>query len=185
MALKNGGIMKVEIKREKPKNKAEVRQLLEICFEGEPVADVVEELRQLRDFESKLARVATINEQIIGYILLSPAQIMYKDKQIDTLLVSPVAVLPAYQDLGVGGELMRNARVKAKEMGYHYVIALGNQSYFERFGYRPIANYGLLSPLDFDADDNFQLLKLDDSPEIVPEGVIQYAPCLDRVESFQ
>lgn len=175
----------MDIKREKPKHRAEVHQLLDLCFEDEPVAEVVKILRKLDGFEKKMARVAVINEQIIGYVLLSPMQISYTHKIEEALLVSPVAVLPAYQNLGIGSDLLRNVHQKAAELGYNYVLAIGNQDYFERFGYRPISEYGLLSPLGLDEEDDFQLLPLNGAPAIRPQGILRYATCLDSLEFFQ
>ncbi len=160
--------MPMDIIREKPKHKAEVRQLLDLCFEDEPMSEVVQELRLLSDFEQKMARVAIVNEQIIGYILYSPSKIVYQEQEINTLLMAPLAVLPAYQGMGIGGDLIRSAHQKAKLLEYDYVLALGHQDYFSRFGYRPITDYGLLSPLDADEDDNFQLFVLVGPPGLEP-----------------
>ena len=98
---------------------------------------MVERLRNSDTFISELSLVAEIDNQIVGYILLSKISVLGNNKNVHTSLsMAPVAVLQRFQGKGIGKNLIEFAHDKAKELGFGSVILLGHENYYPRFGYK-------------------------------------------------
>lgn len=151
--------MQVQVKREKRNDYEEVDLLIKVTFEQETVAPMIKELRKADCFIPELAQIARINDQIIGMIMFSHVQIIKGKKSVESILLSPMAVLPAYQNLGIGSTLIRNSFMKARELGYQSVVVMGYEGFYPRFGFKPAVEYGIASPSGV-ADENFMLLEL-------------------------
>jgi predicted N-acetyltransferase YhbS len=54
-----------------------------------------------------------------------------------------MAVVPAWQRQGVGGELIRSGLEACRRLGAAAVVVLGHRDYYPRFGFRPAASSGL------------------------------------------
>lgn len=154
--------MQVQIKREKQEDYNEVDFLLKLAFDNDHVAQVVQNLRLTDDFIPELSKVARINDQIIGVIMYSHALITKGRKTIKTISLAPLAVLPAYQNLGIGGELIKSSFRKARELGYESVVVIGHEDYYPRFGFKPASEYDIICPFDV-PDENFM------AKELVPD----------------
>ena len=126
-------------------------------------------LRSSDTFIPELALVAVADAKIVGYIMFTKASAGGQ-----TLLVlAPLAVLPDYQQHGIGSALIREGHHIAKELGYGYISVLGSDTYYPRFGYQPAVQLGLEVPAGIPAA-NFMALKL--RPEAPPLcGPLQYA----------
>ena len=95
--------------------------------------DLVVALRSSDAFIPELALVAVADAKIVGYIMFTKASAGGQ-----TLLVlAPLAVLPDYQQHGIGSALIREGHRIAKELGYGYISVLGSDTYYPRFGYQP------------------------------------------------
>lgn len=131
--------------------------------------DLVVALRSSDAFIPELALVAVADAKIVGYIMFTKASAGGQ-----TLLVlAPLAVLPDYQQHGIGSALIREGHRIAKELGYGYISVLGSDTYYPRFGYQPAVQLGLEVPAGIPAA-NFMALKL--RPEAPPLcGTLQYA----------
>ncbi len=64
----------------------------------------------------------------------------------DALLLGPLAVHPARQNLGIGLALMRNGLARAKAMGHGLVILVGDLPYYARVGFARLPEGRLLLP---------------------------------------
>jgi len=97
----NHGIMK--IRKEEPKDCNEVFKLIENAFKDQQYSDhkeqfLVERLRKSESFVPDLSLVAEVDNQIVGYILLTKIKIIDDNSnQITSLALTPVAVLENYQ----------------------------------------------------------------------------------------
>lgn len=131
--------------------------------------DLVVALRSSDAFIPELALVAVADAKIIGHIMFTKAS-----AGSQTLLVlAPLAVLPDYQQHGIGSALIREGHRIAKELGYDYISVLGSDTYYPRFGYQSTVQLGLEVPAGIPAA-NFMALKL--RPEAPPLcGALQYA----------
>jgi len=157
--------MQVQIKREKAKDREEVDLLYKIAFEQESFSELIFEFRNSNQFIPELARVARISDQIIGIIMYSHGEIVKGRKNIPTIIIASIAVLPAYQNLGIGAELVKNSFQKARELGYKSVLVAGEDDYFSRFGFKKASEYDISNNMDIPVE-NFMAL------ELIPESLI-------------
>ena len=58
-------------------------------------------------------------------------------------------------------------------MGYHYVVVLGSDKYYPKFGYEKASKYGIKPPFDV-PDENFMVIKLNDLRKEI-KGTVKYA----------
>lgn len=101
----------------------------------------------LRDdpyFIKELDFVKVIEEKIVGYIMYSKSWIETLDGfKYEILTFGPLAVLPEFQNMGVGRELLTFSMEKALEMGYKAVSIYGNPGFYSKFGFRPAKDFGI------------------------------------------
>lgn len=130
--------------------------------------DLVVRLRQSPAFIPKLALVAEDDGQIVGYVLLTKITIGDSTE----LALAPLAVSPSHQGQGIGGQLIKAAHYIAKELGYQYSVLLGEPDYYQRFGYVPAQQFGIIAPFDV-PDGYYMAYALQDNPRTV-QGVVGY-----------
>lgn len=95
---------------------------------------MVNELRK-RDGILGLSLVATVNDEIVGHIICSKAEVRQDDNVLSALNLGPISVLPEYQRLGVGKALINELIIKAKDLGYGAILFFGRPEYYPQFGF--------------------------------------------------
>ena len=138
----------IYLRREKPEDFDGISTLLKAAFKDDLHSDqtehlLVERLRKSPFYIPKLAIVAETNNQIIGYILLTKISIVQGEKEFEVLALAPVAVLPAFQNIGLGSGLIHFAHGEAKKMGYKAIALIGHEKYYPRFGYKMAKEFGI------------------------------------------
>lgn len=98
-------------------------------------AVIVALLRQRRAFDPELSLVAEMDGRVVGHALFSPYSMRLLGETIPTVNLAPLAVEPAYQGRGIGGQLVKEGHTLAANKGYTVSILLGHPSYYPRFGY--------------------------------------------------
>lgn len=146
--------MDIRIKQEEDAELPAICKLIETAFDGMPESDHREHLLVARLHKSdtyipKLSLVAkTGHEEIVGYILLTRVTIVSESGAQPSLAVAPLAVLPEYQNRGIGGLLLKEAHKRAAALGYGTAVLLGHKDYYPRFGYCKAEDYGIKFPFD-------------------------------------
>jgi len=143
-------------------------------------AEVVDRLRlNSPDFYSFVARV---KEQVVGHVLFTPAHIVQdKGWTVTGLGLAPLAVLPEFQDLGIGSALCR-AGLKYIDHGrYPFVIVLGHPDYYPRFGFKPASLQGIHCAYEDVPEAAFMIQILDSKEMAGVTGVAYYRPEFDSV----
>ncbi|MCL3782550.1 N-acetyltransferase [Prolixibacteraceae bacterium JC049] len=143
----------ITIRQETENDHKAVFTLIEKAFESLEISDhkeqfLVERLRKSDAFVPELALVAELDQQIVGYILLTKVVIKNEKQSVVSLCLAPVAVLPEYQNGGVGEKLIRAAHIKAAELGFKSIVLLGHEAYYPRFGYQQLHQYNIQLPFD-------------------------------------
>ncbi|NPD44499.1 MULTISPECIES: GNAT family N-acetyltransferase [unclassified Lentimicrobium] len=156
--------MQVQIKREKPKDIEEVNLLFNLAFQKEDVNALIKDFRKTNHFIPELSRVARINDQIIGIIMYAKAEIVKGRKNVPSIIMATIAVLPSYQGLGIGQELIANSFQKARDLGYVSVLVVGQEEYFPRFGFKPASEFDITTSLEVSEEEFLAI-------ELVPDGL--------------
>ncbi|MBS5883919.1 N-acetyltransferase [Clostridium sp.] len=167
------------IRRETNKDYKEVENVIEESFKSAEFTDndehnLVKRLRSSDEFIKELSLIAEIDNKIIGHILLSKALIKDVNKDIETLALAPLAVLPEYQSNGIGKKLINEAIEKAKSLGYKSIVVLGHENYYPKFGFKKASNYGIKAPFDV-PDEAYMVLELLPNALNEVNGVVEYS----------
>jgi putative acetyltransferase len=127
-----------------PTDYAAIRAVLTHAFPEDEEADLVEQLRADGDVLVEL--VAASDAAIQGYILYSPLAIERDREATRAAALAPVAVLPAFQGRGIGGELIRAGNARCAALGLEAIVVLGHADYYPRFGFSAQTAESLQAP---------------------------------------
>jgi len=169
----------MNIRKEEIKDYDDVFKLIENAFKDEEFSDhqeqfLVERLRKSKSFIPELSIVAEIDNQIVGYILLTKIKIINANfEETISLALAPVAVLKKYQGKGIGGKLILKAHKIAKDLNFNSVILLGHEKYYPKFGYEMSNKYGIKLPFDV-PDENCMLIELTENALKNINGIVEY-----------
>jgi putative acetyltransferase len=154
---------------------AHVREVHLAAFPTSLEADLVERLRA--NGHALISLVAREGDAVVGHVLFSPVAIFPIDGDQQAPLargpgLAPVAVLPEFQNRGIGGALIETGLARCRESRVPYVVVLGDPAYYVRFGFLPASRYRLAN--EYGAGDAFQVFLIDRAG--VPErgGLVRY-----------
>jgi len=171
----------VNIRKENSFDHNWVIQLTEKAFETLEISEhnegqLVEKLRKAPTFIDELSLVAELNGQVVGHILFTPIVIENGTQQFQSLILAPVSVLPEYQKMGIGGQLIRAGHQRAKELGFQSAILLGHPEYYPRFGYKPASTYGIKTQIPLPSDDVFMAIEITEGGLAGVSGMVIFPP---------
>lgn len=171
--------MDIKIQQAENRELPAIYKLIEKAFADMQESDhqehiLVKRLYKSDTFIPELSLVAKTNDgEIVGYILLTKIGIESENKTTISLAVAPLAVLPEYQNRGIGGRLLKEAHKRAAALGYETAVLLGHKDYYPRFGYRRAADYGIKFPFDVPSE-YCQVIELIPDALKSTEGVVRY-----------
>lgn len=145
-----------------------------LAFGKEEEAKLVELLRHSEAYIPQLALVAEKDSVVIGHILFTKIQIVEGKTAFESLALAPMAVLPEFQNKGIGSLLVSTGLQQAKEMGYSSVIVLGHEKYYPRFGFKKASKYEIRPPFDV-KDEAFMALELQEGALNGITGCVRYS----------
>jgi putative acetyltransferase len=111
-------------------------------FGSDSEVGLVRNLRSRGELVPESTLVATIDGHIVGFIAFS--EVTLDGARAGGLGLAPVAVAPERQGAGIGGALIRAGLERATDAGWAFVVLLGHDHYYPRFGFAPAAPVGVL-----------------------------------------
>jgi len=157
--------MEITVRKENSSNIKEVYEINRLAFGQENEARLVNLLRSSNAFIPELSLVAGFGDKLVGHILFSKIVIVDKNrKEAESLALAPMAVIPEFQQKGIGRRLVKSGLDKAKELNYKSVIVLGHEHYYPRFGFLPADRWHIQAPFDVPANVFMAL-------ELIPNGL--------------
>jgi len=171
----------ITIRKEKSFDHNWVVELTEKAFESLEISDhnegkLVDKLRKAPTFIEELSLVAELNGQVVGHILFTPIIIDNGVQQFQSLVLAPVSVLPEFQKMGIGGQLILAGHQKAVELGFQSVILIGHPGYYPRFGYKPASTWGIKTHYELPSDDVFMAVELTEGALSNVSGMVVFPP---------
>lgn len=172
----------MKIRPSEPEDFTGIDTLLQTAFPEPGEARLVVALRAA-DADT-LELVAELDGKIVGVTMFSPAMAKLNNgRELPGLGVGPVAVLPDYQNRGIGAALIEAGLDFVRTLGPTYCIVLGDPDYYSRFGFQPAPSLDLHWAGDPEdkTGNAFQVLALNDAPYLPRGTSIEYHPAFDIV----
>lgn len=166
-------IEKLTIRLERECDFDEIRSVVKTAFTVAEHTDgdehnLVDRLRYTDEYLPGLSFIAEVNGRIVGYAMFSLISIGV-DKAI---ALAPLAVLPGFQNQGIGKALIEAGHRKAKEGDFCCSVVLGMPEYYSKSGYLPALPFGIVAPFEIPAQ---YYLVCPFKPEL-PHGTVRYSP---------
>ena len=168
----------IEVSVEQPKDIESERLVNDKAFGQPQEGRIIEKLRKSCD--GILSLVAISNNQVVGHILFSPVTVERQGKVIEGMGLAPMAVLPEFQNQGIGTQLVNEGLGILKSTACPFVIVLGHENYYPRFGFQRASKYGLKSQWEGVPDEVFMAMILDESKMKGVSGVVRYRDEFDE-----
>ncbi|MDA1599408.1 N-acetyltransferase [Bacillus cereus] len=168
----------VTIRQEQQNDYRKTEEVVQQAFLNEEFSDkkeheLVKRIRECDAFVPELSIVA-IDEEIVGYIMLSKITIEKDGASVDSLALAPVSVARGHQKKGIGGKLIKVALEKAKELGYGSVVVLGHPEYYPKFGFKKASEWNIQAPFEVPGEV-FMAMELRENALESVEGIVQYS----------
>jgi len=151
--------MNIQIRPEHKNDISAISMLNDMAFGQESEGDLIVKLRKNKNFIKDLSLVACMGNEIIGHILFSKIVIKNETEEFESLALAPMAVIPEFQGLGIGSQLINKGLQKAIKLGYESVIVLGHENYYTRYNFTPASQFQISCPFEV-LDNNFMALEL-------------------------
>jgi putative acetyltransferase len=160
-----------EIRPELPSDADGIRLLNQQAFEGEAEAKLVD---LLRDRGRNIVSLIAVEEgQVVGQVLFTEVSVT-PSAAYKGVGLAPMAVLPDWQNRGIGTQLGHKGLALCRDLGYDFAVVLGHTDYYPRFGFKKASDFGIGN--DYHVDDPFMALEF--KPGVLGSfrGVAHYAP---------
>ncbi len=145
----------IEIRREEPKDIGTVRKIHDAAF-GQPAEGfIVDTLR--KSCNEYISLVALSNGQVVGHILFTPVTIDTVKCTFLGMGLAPMAVFPQFQQQGIGSKLVIEGLRILQDMDIPFVIVLGHEGFYPRFGFEPASKYGITCQWEGVPDNVFMI----------------------------
>lgn len=163
----------VNVRMERETDADAVRKVVKAAFAGAEHTDgdehnLVGRLRGSAEYVKELSLVAEAGDRIVGHIMFSKIRV----GDVEALALAPLAVLPEYQNLGIGRMLIKAGHKIARESGYSCSVVLGSPEYYGKSGYLEASLYGIRAP--FEVPSRVYMVCPLNPP--IPDGVVSYSP---------
>ena len=166
--------LELVIRAEQKSDYDAIKEVNDQAFNRPDEGHLVENLRLLPEFDARLSFIAELNGKIIGHALFFPIHIQGKDgRDYPCLSLGPIAVIPEYQNQGIGGLLIGAGHTTALKLGYNSVVLLGHPGYYPRFGYKPAKRWNLTNPWGY-TDDPWMAIELVENSLVGKGGLAVY-----------
>lgn len=131
---------------------------------------IVHNLRDDESFLENLAYVIEDDGKIVGHINYSIGTISYESGIVPAVVLGPLAIDKNCQNQGLGSKLINFTLGIAKDDCIPFVLVIGNEDYYSRFGFVSASKYNIyLDGTDLDEENPFFMIKVFDEDKVKKE----------------
>jgi len=169
----------IKIREERAEDHEVVREIIDKAFGQPEEGRIVDKIRE--SCEETISLVAVEGEKVVGHIFFSPALIKHNGKTIKGMGLAPMAVHPDYQNKGIGSLLVKDGIKRVRHTGCPFIIVLGHDKYYPRFGFEKASMYGIKPQWDGVPAEAFMVMILDKEKMAGVSGMATYRKEFDEV----
>lgn len=136
----------IRYRLETPADAMAVDAIADEAFGPGRFARAAERVREFAPLDSALCFVASLGDDIVGSVRLTPIAVGARP----SLMLGPLAVRPAFMGRGIGKVLMQTAASAARERGETSIILVGDPPYYKPLAYEPLPRGSVLFPRPVD-----------------------------------
>jgi putative acetyltransferase len=133
----------LQIREERPDDHESIRSAVSTAFASPDHGRLVDAIRASSWYVAAWSLVAVIDEEVVGHVMVSFANLRDDGSDRSVANLSPLAVHPARQRRGVGSALMRAVIPVVDAAGEPLIVLEGDPSYYSRFGFEHAAPLGI------------------------------------------
>lgn len=162
----------------RPENEQDYSAVYDVnfrAFKQDIEPKLVEAIRKSINYIPELSLVAEFDNRIVGHLLFSVMHIENMGMEIPVLSLAPLAVLPEYQNQGIGSALIKYGIKECLKSDFKLIILVGHPTYYPRFGFVPAKPHGLWAPFEV-PDEAFMVMELESGALKTLNGMIKYPP---------
>jgi putative acetyltransferase len=154
--------------------------------EGPVIIELVRDLLKDPTAQPLLSLIALHDHKIVGHILFTKA-VINNFAEVESAILAPLAVVPGFQNRGVGGRLINEGLKILSEAGVKLVFVLGHPSYYPKFGFEPAGRQGFNAPYPIPAAVEEAWMVQELNPGYIGRitGKVKCAEALDHPEHWQ
>lgn len=130
----------IQVRPERPDDHPAVFELNLRTFQRPMEAQLVERLRPV--VKPLVSLVAMADQQLVGHILFTPAQIDGSHQRL-AMGIGPMAVHPERQRQGIGSRLLQVGIDACRIAAIELLFVVGEPAFYQRFGFRLAEPLGL------------------------------------------
>jgi predicted N-acetyltransferase YhbS len=112
-----------------------IERLHERTFGPGRYAKTAYRIREGAGHRPELSFTARVGTLLVGSVWLTPIRI----GSAPALLLGPLTVEPPFRERGIGQALIERALAEAKRTGHRLVVLVGDEPYYGKCGFKPIA----------------------------------------------
>jgi putative acetyltransferase len=180
----------LKIRKSIESNRSEIGNIHIQAFgktKGPEIAELVHALFDDKTAMPILSLVAVENEQLVGHILFTGVTINPTTVPVSAQILAPLAILPDYQNQGVGAQLIQEGLRQLKKMGVTLVFVLGHPDYYPRSGFIPAGVLGYEAPYHIPEEHADAWMVKELCPGVIGrvKGKIACSDALDQPEHWR
>lgn len=167
-----------------PDQSAEIIALFENTFaasegaaEGRLIGQLVSDMLSTVKEPDRIVLCARTGTTLIGCIILT--RMTYADDSRTVFILSPVAVAPDHQRIGIGQRLLRQGLTHLRAAGVDVVLTYGDPAYYARVGFHQITQELAQAPLPLSHPQGWLGQSLTDAPLTALRGRAICVPALN------
>jgi putative acetyltransferase len=170
------------IRAEGEGDQAAITRVVASAFGSPKEARLVEALRGSPSFVPEWSLVATLEESIVGHVMVTYARLRDGSTEHRVASLSPLSVDPEHQRRGVGSALMRAVTPIVDAAHEPMILLEGSPWYYPRFGFEYAVPLGITIDLpDWAPPEAAQVLRLGRYDSAI-RGHLVYPPAFDMLE---
>lgn len=162
----------IEIREEKKEDYKAIREVNDKAFKQSQEGILVDKIRE--SGTEVLSLVAVSEGKVVGHIFFSMAKIENQPSLKKGMALAPMAVSPQHQNQSIGSMLIKEGIKRLKVKSVPYIIVLGHEDYYPRFGFEKASKYGIKCQWDGVPDEAFMIMILDEKVMENVHGVAKY-----------
>ena len=159
------------LRPEKPGDAEAIERLHERAFGPGRFARTAYRIREGAPRHLDLSFTALVGSLLVGSVRLTPITA----GRTPGLMLGPLTVDPAFENRGIGQALIERALDAARGTGHGFVLLVGDESYYGRFGFKRVPPGRLVMPGPVDPN-RLLAVELADGALAQAQGAVRPAP---------